>query len=42
VAELRGAQITRLLLWKEPPGFLRALRLPYERTDGVVIVRVSR
>ena len=40
VAELRAAHITRLLLWEEPPGLLRALHLPYERTGGVVVVRV--
>ncbi|HLI61337.1 MAG TPA: hypothetical protein VKV21_16890 [Solirubrobacteraceae bacterium] len=41
VADLRAAGITRLLLWEEPPGLLAALHLPYERLDGVVIVRVS-
>jgi hypothetical protein len=40
VAELRAAGITRLLLWEEPPGLLHALHLPYERTAGVVIVRI--
>jgi len=42
VAELRGAGITRLLLWKEPPGLLTALHLPFVRAAGVVIVRVAR
>ncbi|MGH2909726.1 MAG: hypothetical protein ACRDK8_10565, partial [Solirubrobacteraceae bacterium] len=41
VAELRAAHITRLLLWKEPPGLPAALHLPYTRAAGVVIVRVS-
>jgi hypothetical protein len=42
VAELRAAGITRLLLWKEPPGLLRALDLPFVRAAGVVVVRVPR
>lgn len=40
VARLRAAGITRLLLWKEPPGLLGALDLPDRRIAGVVIVRV--
>jgi hypothetical protein len=42
VAELRAAGITRLLLWEEPPGLLRALHLPFTHARGVVIVRIPR